>query len=60
MTNNSGMQRIGGNDANSPARSDRRENLYGQRHQDDRKEIPQPPPHRSFHLFRTVSANHAD
>jgi hypothetical protein len=60
MANNGGMQRIGGNNVNSPTGRDWRENLYRQRHEDDRKEIPQPPPHRSFHLFRTVSANHAD
>src|SRR5690349_21165679 len=59
MTNNSGMQGIRGNDANSPTGRDWRDDLYCQRHQDDRKKIPQSPPHRSFHPFRTVSANHA-
>jgi hypothetical protein len=48
MTDNGGMQRIGRNDADSPAGRDWREDLHGQRREDDRKKIPQPPPHRSI------------
>ena len=48
MTDNNGMQRIGRNDADSPAGRDWREDLHGQRREDDRKKIPQPPPHRSI------------
>jgi hypothetical protein len=48
MTDDGGMQRIGGNDADGPAGCDWREDLHGQRRKNDRKKIPQPPPHRSI------------
>jgi hypothetical protein len=55
VTNDGGMQGIGGGDAGRPAGGDRRNNLHRQGKQHDWKKFPQPPAHQTIHPFDAAS-----
>src|SRR5665213_1053197 len=57
MTDDGGMQRIGGSDGRCPAGRDRRNDLHRQGKQHYRKEFPQPPAHQAIPSLQRSQLN---